>query len=130
MVPSDESTQKPLSVVFESLDLFSSVDSEVNSITETPGTETTELNAPGIKTYSAMMRFALQIDGKGKKEVNLALSHDVHFVTAHPCVSSPFLDILRTPTSPSFHDHEHGEMDADSISGKFILVPRSFPSKL
>lgn len=114
-------------MVFESLDLFSALDSEANSITETPGTETTETNAPGIKTYSAMMRFALEIEGEGK-EVNLALSHDVHFVTAHPCVASPFLDILRTPTSPSFQNIGDESMDASNITSKFKVLVLRFVS--
>lgn len=124
VIPSDESTQKPLSVVFESLDLFSAVDSEANSIAETPGTETetAEIHVPGIKTYSAMMRFALGIEGDGKKEVNLALSHDVNFVTAHPCVPSPFMDIIRTPTSPSLQDPELKSGQAPTISSKFRIV--------
>ncbi|CAG8978110.1 hypothetical protein HYALB_00000783 [Hymenoscyphus albidus] len=115
IIPSDESTQKPLSVIFESLDLFASLDSAANSVYETPGTETTEFVAPRIKTYSAMMRFSLDIEGKGKKEANLAVSHDVNFVTAHPCILSQFTNIIRSSTSPSFQKSEQSAMQPSSI---------------
>ncbi|CAG8956546.1 hypothetical protein HYFRA_00003935 [Hymenoscyphus fraxineus] len=115
VVPPDESTQKSISVIFESLDLFSSLDSAATSVYETPGTETTDFFASKIKTYSAMMRFSLDIEGKGKKEANLALSHDVNFVTAHPCIPSQFTDIIRCSTSPSFQKSEQIAMQTSPI---------------
>lgn len=108
--PLDECTQPPISVTFESLDLFAADD----SLEPTPGddsvtlstdrTETTDL--PSIQTYSGMMRFSVELDEEGRKEIDIAISHDVQFVTAHPCVPPPPSDILRSPTSPSFQTLE------------------------
>ncbi|CZR51615.1 uncharacterized protein PAC_01492 [Phialocephala subalpina] len=106
VLPSDESVQQPLSVILESLDL-DLIDSVRDSPTEedpTPLTDASDM--PAIRTYSASMRFMVEIDGEKKKEVNISLSHDVHFVTAHPCVSSPHTEILKSPMSPSFQPLE------------------------
>lgn len=37
--------------------------------------------------------------------MTFALSHDVHFVTAHPCLSSHSIRLLHSPASPSLPDH-------------------------
>jgi hypothetical protein len=110
ILPSDESTQPPLSVTFESLDLFAADEplegtpGEESIITQTEHTDTTDL--PSIQTYSGMMRFSIVSDGEDKKEIDVAITHDIQFVTAHPCISPPLSDILRSPTSPSFHSSE------------------------
>ncbi|CZS96470.1 uncharacterized protein RAG0_05769 [Rhynchosporium agropyri] len=75
-----------------------------------------------IRTYSAMMRFTITLtrtedissqtknqrgqEGELKlvkdieeKEMNVALNHDVHFVTAHPCFPSPGVEILTSAMS-------------------------------
>ena len=49
-----------------------------------------------------MMRFTIVATGEDKKEVNVALNHDVHFVTAHPCVPSSHVNMLKTAMSPAF----------------------------
>lgn len=103
VLPSDESLQQPFLVTIESLDLFALVDSVHDTPIEeqlTPQTESSDI--PAIRTYSAAMRFMVEIPGENKKEINLSLSHDVHFVTAYPCVTSPHTEILKSPTSPSF----------------------------
>ncbi len=48
--------------------------------------------------YSAMIRFLIKFEGEERKEINIALNHDVLFVTAHPCVPSPYMDILKSPS--------------------------------
>lgn len=103
ILPSDESIQIGLAVNLESLDLFAAVD----SLPETPNNETetplSDLNeTPVIKTYNAMMRFSVQADGEDLKEVNLSLSKDVFFLTAHPCITSQSTEVLKSPNSPSF----------------------------
>ncbi|KAG9237050.1 hypothetical protein BJ875DRAFT_184516 [Amylocarpus encephaloides] len=110
VLPSDESMQKPFSVDFESLDLFAAADSEANSIAEAISPFTDITGSSNIKTYSAMMRFKLDTENEGQREINLALHHDVNFVSAHPCVSSPYNDIIRTPTSPTFQISEHSSI--------------------
>ncbi len=87
----------------ESLDLFAASDSAQETPTEDKATPLSDLSlAPTIKTYSTMMRFTVESAGEEKREVNIALNHDVHFVTAHPCVPSPHIDILKSAMSPSF----------------------------
>ncbi|KAF5873102.1 putative helicase-like protein [Botrytis fragariae] len=101
----DSPTLNPPSITFESLDLFA-VDSDETTPTEEEPTPQTELStAPSIKTYSAMMRFLLSLDGDDKKEINVALTHDIHFVTAHPCVKSHSIEVLKSPTSPLFRQN-------------------------
>jgi hypothetical protein len=103
IIPSDESNQPPLLIKLESLDLFAStdlVDATPTKETPTPLSDMSE--PPGIRSYSAMMRFSIDADGEEKREVSLALSNDVYFVTAFPCVSSSHMGLLKSPTSPFF----------------------------
>lgn len=103
IIPCDKSTQQPISIVLESLDLFAATDSVHTTPTKETQTPMTDLSdLPGVRSYSASMRFSVDVDGEEKKEVNLDLSNDVYFVTAHPCVSSSHMDILKSPSSPSF----------------------------
>ena len=103
ILPSDEASQTAISVTFDSLDLFAAADSGQETPTEDHTTPLSEVSmAPTIKTYSAMMRFTIVATGEEKKEVNVALNHDIHFVTAHPCVPSTHVDILKTAISPAF----------------------------
>jgi hypothetical protein len=53
-----------------------------------------------IKNYSAMMKFSVTWRN-GTREMDFTLKHDVHFVTAHPCVPSKHTKLLQSPTSPS-----------------------------
>jgi len=88
VLPSEEpALSEPIFVSLTSLDLVLTDDS--NSIIETPTSEADIDNASTIMTYSAMMRFSVDADGEDKREVNLALTHAVNFVTAYPCVTSP-----------------------------------------
>jgi hypothetical protein len=103
VLPSDESLQKALVVNFVSLDFFAAVESVHTSVgeTETPLTGVTD--SPNIQTYSAKMKFTVEADGEEHKSIYLALANDIHFVTAHPCVPPSHTDVLKSPTSPSFH---------------------------
>lgn len=85
VLPSEEpSISEALSVNLTSLDLAVTDDS--NSVIGTP----TDIdNRPSIMTYSAMMRFSIDTDGEDKREVNLELEHNINFVSAYPCVTSP-----------------------------------------
>jgi hypothetical protein len=124
ILPSDESSQQPLWIKLESLDLFAATDSVETTPTmdtPTPLTDTSELS--GIRTYSAMMRFSVDGDGEEKKEVNLALSNDVHFVTAFPCVASKHTDLLKSPISPSFQIPETSRAGSP---GAFVGMPQPY----
>ena len=88
VLPSEEPTMsETLFVNLTSLDLAVTDDSY--SMTGTPASATDIDYAPQIMTYSAMMRFSIDADGEDKREVNLELKHNVNFVTAYPCVTSP-----------------------------------------
>lgn len=106
IVPYDKPSQQPF-IHFESLDLFTTVDSihsTPSGQTPTPVTEGTR--SPGIRTYSAMMRFSVEIAGEEIKEMNFALENDVFFVTAHPCLPSHDMEPLNSPTVPTFHGQD------------------------
>ncbi|KAI9647762.1 hypothetical protein NHQ30_004150 [Ciborinia camelliae] len=107
----DTPTLNPPSITFESLDLFAVDSDDTTPTEEDPAPEIEITTAPSIKTYSAMMRFIMDLDGDDKKEINVALTHDVHFVTAHPCVKSHNIEILKSPSSPLFQLQGGDEVD-------------------
>lgn len=98
----DIPTPNPPSIIFESLDLFAVDSDETTPTEEEPTSQTDMTTAPSIKTYSAMMRFLMDLDADDKKEINVALTNDVHFVTAHPCVKAHSIEVLKSPTNLSF----------------------------
>lgn len=95
-----------LEVTLKSLELFTTL----LPVNETPkdekqapmyeATETTEIGS--IKSYSAMMIFVVKSLGGGVKDLSFSISHDVHFVTAHPCIPSHHTSLLDSPSSPLF----------------------------
>ncbi|KAL3418816.1 hypothetical protein PVAG01_09037 [Phlyctema vagabunda] len=102
LIPYDKNSQESLSIALESLDFFAAADSgHTTPILERPTPLSGVSEAPEISTYSAMMRFSLASDSE-RREINVALTHDVQFVTAHPCVPSKYMDVLESPTSPVF----------------------------
>ncbi|ESZ98442.1 hypothetical protein SBOR_1104 [Sclerotinia borealis F-4128] len=107
----DAPTLNPPSIIFESLDLFAVDSDEATPTEEEPVTQTDMITAPSIKTYSAMMRFLMDLDGDDKKEINVALTHDVHFVAAHPCVKPHSIEVLKSSTSPLFQSKDGDEGD-------------------
>lgn len=55
-----------------------------------------------IRTYAAGMDFTLQQNDEPVKNITFSLSYDVQFVTAYPCVPSPFTkQILPDEENPS-----------------------------
>ncbi|KAG0651665.1 hypothetical protein D0Z07_1625 [Hyphodiscus hymeniophilus] len=128
IIPSDESIQAPLLIKLESFDLFATTDSTHTTPTKetpTPVSDMSEL--PSIRSYSAMIRFSVDVDGEEKREVNLALSNDVYFATVFPCVASSHMNILKTPTSPSFKSHEQPGSSATHLGtlilNHFVILP-------
>lgn len=98
-------SSQALAIKLESLDLFAAADSiHTNTPTQENPTPLSEVSdAPTIQSYSAMMRFSVDVDGGEKKEISIELKHEVNFVTAFPCVTSNHTELLKSPTSPSFH---------------------------
>ncbi|RYP15035.1 hypothetical protein DL767_010362 [Monosporascus sp. MG133] len=71
---------------------------------------------PVIHTYPASVTFAITHDGtEQQQELNMALSSDVYFVTAHPCAPSSRVKFLKSPTSPTIQQIDVGGYD---FSGK------------
>lgn len=69
----------------------------------TPMTENTDATeSSAIANYSAIMTFAVKSSGGGTRDLAFNIAHDVHFVTAHPCVPSHYTRMLDSPSSPSF----------------------------
>jgi hypothetical protein len=93
-----------LEVMLESLDLSATV----QSMRDTPSGEnpipmTKTIEGPTIKSYTASMAFAVSSTAGGVRNMTFDLSHDVHFVTAHPCIPSQHAkNILDSSTSRSF----------------------------
>ncbi|OWP01165.1 hypothetical protein B2J93_5445 [Marssonina coronariae] len=115
-LPVDKASLDAITVTLESLDLFEAAESGLNTPTAEEPTPISQLSlAPPIKTYSAMIKFTVVASGEEKREVNVALNHDVHFVTAHPCIDSPHPDTLSLLMDPS------GLSNAD-ISGAALAL--------
>ncbi|RYO80881.1 hypothetical protein DL764_009840 [Monosporascus ibericus] len=71
---------------------------------------------PVIHTYPASAAFTITHDGiEQQQELNIALSSDVYFATAHPCAPSSRVKFLKSPTSPTIQQIDVGGYD---FSGK------------
>jgi len=71
-----------------------------------------------------MINFIIEVDGE-KKDVNLTLIHDARFVTAHPCIPSTKIDLLKSPTTPSrnnSYESSAGYPESPSLSGMISLA--------
>ncbi|KAI9730470.1 MAG: hypothetical protein M1818_008165 [Claussenomyces sp. TS43310] len=115
-----------LSVKLESLDLFASDDSQHSTTPTTPMEEqltppTEVIKRQAIKTYSAMMRFSVSAKGHESREFNVALTYDVHFVTAHPCVPSQNNSILAAPGGPTIPSVAQDKSPSGTSSGPHEL---------
>ena len=129
--PPDVPDPVNLEVNLESLDLFTGLDSaESSPINEDgPGVETTE--RPKIRTYSAMLQFTVKPSDEPTKSMNFALTYDVQFVTAHPCVPSRHTRLIQSSTSPG---SPAAQLDSASpgphtlFTGKPIISPPPKPS--
>ncbi|KAM7221005.1 hypothetical protein V8F06_003567 [Rhypophila decipiens] len=57
---------------------------------------------PGIRTCPATVTFTVSDNDTGdERDYTYSLSKDINFVTAHPCVPSPHVKILKSPSSPT-----------------------------
>lgn len=69
-----------------------------------------------IHTYPASVTFTMSHDALDRDEYhNYALSNDVYFVTAHPCVASSYVKYFKSPTSPTI---QQIDVDNHDINGK------------
>ncbi|OBT81562.1 hypothetical protein VE02_09550 [Pseudogymnoascus sp. 03VT05] len=86
--PADVPDPVNLEVNLESLDLFTGLDSAESSPLEEDGPGIEAAEKPKVRTYSAMLQFTVKPSDEPTKSMNFALTYDVQFVTAHPCVPS------------------------------------------
>ncbi|KAI1504998.1 hypothetical protein F5X99DRAFT_333143 [Biscogniauxia marginata] len=106
-----------IQIELRSLNLVTPVDSvHTTPTTErqfTPFSESSK--APEIHTYPASVSFTMSHDGIYQDvDLKFALSNDVYFVTAHPCVPSSYVKYFKSPTSPTIQQIElngHGGHD-------------------
>ena len=101
VLPSDESTQKTLSINLDSVNLSVATDSA--HITPSKASTATLGNVSQvmvIQTYSAVMNFSLDTELEEEKEISIPLRYDVHFVTAHPCTLRQHTEPPVSLTSP------------------------------
>jgi hypothetical protein len=75
---------------------------------------------PQIQTYAAALTFRVtDIDSGEEKEHTYALSKEVNFVTAHPCVPSQHVKIMKSPSSPTIRQVD---LSGNSAAGKTASV--------
>lgn len=82
--------------------------------------------SPEIHTYAASVTFTVtDVDSGEEKEHNFALERDINFVTAHPCVPSQHVKIMKSPSSPTIQQVDlsgnGGSGKTASIVGKHII---------
>ncbi|KAH9884857.1 hypothetical protein F4778DRAFT_761972 [Xylariomycetidae sp. FL2044] len=120
IIPSESNYAEPppsnIRIELTSLNLFAPVDSvhstpTTEKQTATPFSDYSRVTQD-IHTYPASVAFSVSHDGLAEDEyVNLALSKDVYFVTAHPCVASSYVKYFKSPTSPTIQQIDVGGHD-------------------
>lgn len=88
--PPDVPDPVPLDVKLINLNLKPSGSTDTTPSKD--GTPNTGSHTPSreIRTYSADMYFTIKAEGEEPKDITFALTYDVQFVTAFPCVPSPY----------------------------------------
>ncbi|CRK39866.1 hypothetical protein BN1708_016753, partial [Verticillium longisporum] len=106
IIPSESGYSEPppaMTVELRSLNLYAPVDSVSTTPTEsdmvTPFSENG--TPPRLHTYPSSITFSVGLLGGDSQEYNFSLSKDVYFVTAHPCVPSARVKVVRSPSSPT-----------------------------
>ncbi|CAK7217333.1 hypothetical protein SBRCBS47491_003128 [Sporothrix bragantina] len=54
-----------------------------------------------VEPYAAETTFIVSSDGSEERVVKYDLSYDIYFVTAHPCVPSSRVKVVKSPSSPT-----------------------------
>lgn len=55
---------------------------------------------PELTSYPARLKFFVTIGGGREEEIEYPLTHDVNFVTAHPCAPSQRVRVVKSAASP------------------------------
>ncbi|KAJ4298550.1 hypothetical protein N0V88_003580 [Collariella sp. IMI 366227] len=106
----------------KTLKLWAAADSVHTTPTEdygtTPMTDASRL--PQIHNYAAALTFMVtDLDSEELTEHTYSLSKDINFVTAHPCVPSQHIRIMKSPSSPTI---QQVDLSGSSLSGKTASV--------
>ncbi|OTB05031.1 hypothetical protein M426DRAFT_73147 [Hypoxylon sp. CI-4A] len=106
-------------IELKSLNLYTPVDSVSTTPTAEKGFHPfsdSEEKDREIPTYPASTTFTISHDALDRDEYhNFALTNDVYFVTAHPCVASSYVKYFKSPTSPTIQQIDVGGHD---LNGK------------
>ncbi|KAK3393098.1 hypothetical protein B0H63DRAFT_530741 [Podospora didyma] len=111
-----------IKIELDALSLFAPVDSVHTTPLEDHGvTPLSEVSrAPEIHTYPAAMTFTVtNMESGDEKEHTYSLAKDINFVTAHPCVPSQHVKILKSPSSPTI---QQVDLSGNCTSGKTASV--------
>lgn len=92
-----------ISVEMRSLDLTTPIDSlETTPTLEVVSPYSDGSAIPEIKTFTPSIKFSVTAwEDEEDNEYSFNLAKDVYFVTAHPCVPSQHVRILKSPSSPT-----------------------------
>ncbi|KAI2464407.1 hypothetical protein F4781DRAFT_425559 [Annulohypoxylon bovei var. microspora] len=109
-----------IKIELKSLNLYAPIDSVSTTPTADKGfhplSEPNKEKEREIRTYPASTTFTISHDSLDQDEYhNFALTNDVYFVTAHPCVASSYVKYFKSPTSPTIQQIDVGGHD---INGK------------
>ncbi|KAK3389016.1 hypothetical protein B0T20DRAFT_91859 [Sordaria brevicollis] len=115
-------TPPTLLIELDALKLGASIDSAHSTpADDSAATPFSELSRPAqIRTYPAEISFAVtDLDTYQTKQHTFSLAKDVNFVTAHPCVPSSHVKILRSPSSPTI---QQVDLSGRGAAGKAVSV--------
>lgn len=117
-----DKTPPTLLIELDALKLWAPVDSAHTTPAEdNAATPFSELSRPAqIHTYPAEVSFTVtDLDTYQTKQHTFSLTKDVNFVTAHPCVPSSHVKILRSPSSPTI---QQVDLSGRGAAGKAVSV--------
>ncbi|KAK3335723.1 hypothetical protein B0T19DRAFT_16715 [Cercophora scortea] len=115
-------TPPRIRIGLKALKLWAPVDSVHTTPTEDLGvTPLSEApSAREIHTYPAALSFVVtEIESGEDKEYTFCLARDISFVTAHPCVPSQHVKIMKSPSSPTI---QQVDLSGHGIVGKTASV--------
>lgn len=111
-----------IKIELKALNLWAPVESVHTTPTEDCGaTPMTDVSRPPeIRTYPAAVAFTVtDIESGDTREHTYSLAKDINFVTAHPCVPSQHVKIMKSPSSPTIRQVD---LTGNSLAGKTASV--------
>ncbi|SPQ19639.1 fd881106-be12-482f-a766-05a7941ab296 [Thermothielavioides terrestris] len=117
-----DKTPPVINIELKTLSLMASVDSVHISPTEDYGaTSVSDASRPSpIHTYAAAVTFTVtDVESGEAKDYTYKLAKDIIFVTAHPCVPSQHVKIMKSPSSPTIRQVD---LSGNNVAGKTASV--------